>query len=44
MGIHIHGGRLVISDYSHDDDRNPLLTLLGAVGIKPDIQCESWCG
>jgi hypothetical protein len=44
MGIIIHEGRVVISDYSKNDDRNPVLAILGAVGIKPEVHTESWCG
>ena len=44
MGILIHEGRVVISDYSKDDDRNPVLAILGAAGIKPEVHTESWCG
>ena len=44
VGIHIHGGRIVISDYSENDDRNPVLAILGALGLEPKVQTESWCG
>jgi hypothetical protein len=44
VGIHIHGGRIVISDYSENDDRNPVLAILGALGLEPNVQTESWCG
>lgn len=44
VGIHIHGGRMVISDYSENDDRNPVLATLGALGLEPEVQTESWCG
>lgn len=44
MGVHIHQGRVVISDYSHEDDYNLALAFMGAIGLKPDVQTESWCG
>ena len=44
VDIHIHGGRIVISDYSENDDRNPVLAFLGALGLEPKVQTESWCG
>ena len=44
VGIQIHGGRIVISDYSENDDRNPVLAILGALGLEPEVQTESWCG
>ncbi|HBT27208.1 MAG: hypothetical protein US83_C0007G0027 [Candidatus Falkowbacteria bacterium GW2011_GWC2_38_22] len=34
----------VISDYSHNDDYKPMLAFLSAIGIKPDVRTESWCG
>ena len=44
VGIHIHGGRIVISDYSEKDDRNIVLAILGALGLEPKVETESWCG
>jgi hypothetical protein len=44
VGIYIHGGRIVISDYSENDDRNPVLAIIGALGLEPEVQTESWCG
>jgi hypothetical protein len=44
VGIHIHGGRIVISDYSEKDDRNTVLAILGALGLEPKVETESWCG
>ena len=44
MGVIIHEGRVVISDYSKNDDRTSVLAILGAVGIEPKVQTESWCG
>lgn len=44
MGIQIHEGRMVISDYSKDDDRHFVLAILGAAGIEPEVHTESWCG
>ena len=44
VGIQIHGGRIVISDYSENNDRNPVLAILGALGLEPNVQTESWCG
>jgi hypothetical protein len=44
VGIHIHGGRIVISDYSENNDRNPVLAILGVLGLEPEVQTESWCG
>ena len=44
VGIHIHGGRILISDYSENDDRNPVLAILGALGLEPKMETESWCG
>lgn len=44
MGVLIHRGRVVISDYSHKDDYNLALAFIGAIGLKPDVQSESWCG
>jgi hypothetical protein len=44
VGIQIHGGRIVISDYSESDDRSPVLAILGVLGLEPKVQTESWCG
>jgi hypothetical protein len=44
VGIHIHEGRIIISDYSENDDRNPVLAILGALGLEPEVETESWCG
>jgi hypothetical protein len=44
VGIQIHGGRIVISDYSENNDRNPILAILGAIGLETKVQTESWCG
>ena len=44
MGVKIHEGRIVISDYSQNDDRNPVLAVLGAAGIDLSGLTESWCG
>ena len=44
MDIQIYEGRVVISDYSKNDDRNLVLALMGATGINPEVHNESWCG
>lgn len=42
--ISIDGSRVVISDYSQNDDRAALVAFLESLGIKVNIQTESWCG
>jgi len=44
IGISVSGNRLIISDYSHDDDYKLVLALLSVIGVEPDVSCESWCG
>jgi len=44
MVVQIHEGRVVISDYSRNDDRNTVLAFLGAVGVQPEVHTESLCG
>ena len=42
--VSISKGRVVISYYSTNNDRNSLLTLMAALGVSPDAISESWCG
>ena len=44
IGVNISGGRVVISDYSTNDDRNKLLVLMAALGVSLEAINESWCG
>lgn len=44
MEILIFDGRVVIHDYSKNDDRELVLVLLGAFGIKTENVSEGWCG
>lgn len=44
ISLQIRGGRIVISDYSRNNDYKPLLALFGIIGIKPEVKTESWCG
>ncbi len=44
LGINIVGGRLEISDYSHGEDADALIILLGTMGAAPQSVRESQCG
>lgn len=42
--IRIDDGRVVVFDYSQNDERRDLIVFLEAMGFKVNIQTESWCG
>jgi len=44
INVLIHEGRIVIADYTENNDRKGMLVGLNAAGIDTTIQTESWCG
>ena len=42
--VSIDRGKVIISDYSHNNDRDKLLALMVALGVSPEKINESWCG
>lgn len=37
-------GRIVVEDYSNQDDRHELRRLLKKAGVKTKVEFDSWCG